>query len=108
MNYEIGFDYIIVDSPPIIAVTDAEILTQLVDGTLLVVFADHTENEMMERSIELMKNDNAYFIGAILNNFAYKRGYGPYYKYYYYYSSNGKDGKKKKRKRNAEVEEDEG
>ena len=95
-----GFDYIIVDSPPIIAVTDSEILTQLVDGTLLVVFADQTESEMMERAIDLMKHDKVYFIGAILNNFAYKRGYGPYYKYYYYYSSNGSgSGKEKRRKR---------
>ena len=107
------FDYVIVDSPPIIAVTDSEILSRLVDGTLLVVFANQTENEMMQRATDLIKNDNAYLIGTVLNNFAYKRGYGSYYKYYYYYSSNG-TGKGKRRKRKEgkgekiEEKEDEG
>ena len=100
------FDYVIVDSPPIIAVTDSEILSRLVDGTLLVVFANQTENEMMQRATDLIKNDNAYFIGTVLNNFAYKRGYGSYYKYYYYYSSNGSHSKKEKRRRKKEKMED--
>jgi Mrp family chromosome partitioning ATPase len=60
----------------------------MVDGTILIVSADTTEFELMERSIELMKKDKSSFIGTILNNFSYKSGYGSYYKYYYYYSEN--------------------
>jgi len=80
------YDLIILDSPPIIAVTDSEILTSMVDGTLLVVSAENTEIEMMERSVELIRRENTQFLGTVLNNFSYKSGYGSYYKYYYYYS----------------------
>jgi len=81
------YDLIIVDSPPIIAVTDSEVLSGMVDGTLLVVSADTTEIELMERAAELIKREDTQFLGTVLNNFSYKSGYGSYYKYYYYYSS---------------------
>ncbi|MFI5237607.1 MAG: GumC family protein [Ignavibacteriales bacterium] len=80
------YDLIILDSPPIIAVADSEILTSMVDGTILVVSSESTEIEMMERSVELIKRENTQFLGTVLNNFSYKSGYGSYYKYYYYYS----------------------
>lgn len=83
---------IIIDSPPIISVTDSEILSRMVDGTILVVSAESTEVEMMKHAVELMKNEKSPFLGVVLNNFVYKNGYGSYYKYYYYYShtTNGK------------------
>ena len=80
------FDLIILDSPPIIAVTDSEILTSMVDGTILIVSSENTEIDMMERSVELIRRENTQFLGTVLNNFSYKSGYGSYYKYYYYYS----------------------
>jgi tyrosine-protein kinase Etk/Wzc len=81
------FDYIIIDSPPIIAVTDAEILARKVDGNILVVSAENTEKDMLERAVQLLKNDQSVLIGTVLNNFSTKPGYGNYYKYYYYYAS---------------------
>ena len=81
------YDIVILDSPPIIAVTDSEILSSIVDGTIIVVSADTTEIELMERAVELIKRENTQFLGTVLNNFSYKSGYGSYYKYYYYYSS---------------------
>ena len=89
------YDIVILDSPPIIAVTDAEILATMVDGTILIVSADTTEFELMERSVELIRKDKSSFIGSVLNNFSYKSGYGSYYKYYYYYSENTAGGKTK-------------
>lgn len=80
------FDIIIIDSPPVIAVTDSEILSRLVDVSLLVVSANQTEKELMIKSTELLSHDHGSFVGVILNNFSYKAGYGSYYKYYYYYS----------------------
>ncbi len=80
------YDIILLDSPPVIAVTDSEILASLVDASILVVSADTTENELLEKSVELIKRDRSSFIGTVLNNFSYKSGYGSYYKYYYYYS----------------------
>ena len=80
------FDIIIVDSPPIIAVTDSEILSTITDGSILVVSADATELDLLEKSVQLIKNSGSSFLGTVLNNFSYKSGYGSYYKYYYYYS----------------------
>jgi succinoglycan biosynthesis transport protein ExoP len=87
-NMREKYDVLILDSPPIIAVTDSEILATMVDGTILVVSADTTEFDLMEKSVEMMKKDKSSFLGTVLNNFSYKSGYGSYYKYYYYYSEN--------------------
>jgi len=86
------YDIIILDTPPVIAVTDSEILSKHVDGSILVVSADTTEMELLRRASELMKQGTHHFIGAVLNNFVYKASYGSYYKYYYYYSRSTKTG----------------
>jgi tyrosine-protein kinase Etk/Wzc len=88
------YDYIIIDSPPVIAVTDSEILSSLVDGTVLVVSANNTEMELMEKAVQLINHERSSFLGVILNNFTYRSGYGSYYKYYYYYSRPTNGGKK--------------
>jgi len=90
------FDIIIIDSAPLISVADSEILASLVDASILVVSADSTDVDLMQKAVELIKHDNSSFIGTVLNNFTYKSGYGSYYKYYYYYSSpeNGNSNKK--------------
>ncbi len=80
------YDIIIIDSPPIVAVTDSEILSRKVDGTILVVSSETTEADMLKRALELLRHDNATILGTVLNNFSYKAGYASYYKYYYYYS----------------------
>jgi capsular exopolysaccharide synthesis family protein len=91
------FDVIIIDSAPIVAVIDAEILAKLVDGTILVISADKTENRLMMDAVDIIKRDKVPFLGTVLNNFKYKNGYGYYYKYYYNYgSSKGKAKKKHK------------
>ena len=79
------YDYVIIDSPPIIAVTDAEILAKKVDGAVLVVSSEITEYQMMERAKQLIEHDNTTFIGSVLNNFDTRSAYGTYYKYKYYY-----------------------
>ena len=92
------FDIIILDSAPVIAVIDSEILAKMVDGTILVVSADKTDTDLMVDAVDLLKKDGAPFLGTVLNNFKYKNGYGYYYKYYYNYESNRKEGKGKKGK----------
>ncbi len=84
------YDIVIVDSPPILAVADAEILSRLVDFSILVVTAETTEIESMQRSVELMKSPQGSFIGVILNNFDHKRSDKPYYKYSHYYYGESK------------------
>lgn len=93
-----NFDYVIIDSPPLIAVTDSEILAQVVDGTILVVSANYTEMDLLEKSIEVLKRDNSSFLGVLLNNFSFRSGYSSYYKYYYYYSSPTNGSKKTRMK----------
>ncbi len=80
------FDIIILDSPPIIAVVDSEILAKQVDGTILVISADKTENRLMKDAVDLLKRNKVAFLGTVLNNFKNKSGYGYYYKYNYNYS----------------------
>jgi capsular exopolysaccharide synthesis family protein len=80
------FDVIILDSAPVIAVTDTEILSRLVDATMVVVSSDSTQLNLVEKAVQLIKNDYSLFLGTVLNKFSYRAGYGSYYKYYYYYS----------------------
>ena len=84
------FDIIILDSAPIVAVIDSEILAKMADGTILVVSADKTDKRLMLEAVDLLKKDRVPFIGTVLNNFKYKNGNGYYYKYYYNYETDGK------------------
>ncbi len=91
------YDLVVIDSPPIIAVTDSEILSRIADASILVVAAEETDVELMTKAAELLQHENNSFIGVVLNKFSYRSGYGSYYKYYYYYAHN-KDATKKGKK----------
>lgn len=84
------FDVIVIDSPPVLAVTDAEILSRIVDVTILVAYAEQTKRDVLAKSAELLMHDHGSFLGVLLNNFVYRNGYGNYYKNYYYYSTASK------------------
>jgi len=47
------FDVIIIDSAPIVAVIDTEILARLVDGIILVISADKTKNQLMMDAVDI-------------------------------------------------------
>lgn len=88
------FDYIIIDTPPVIAVTDAQILSTEADGCILVVSSGEAQREAVQKSRELLENVNAKILGVVLNKMDLKsRGS---YGYYYYY---GEEDKKKRRKK---------
>lgn len=74
------FDYVILDTPPVQAVTDAQILSTRADGTLLVIRAEKTKKDSVINSVNLLKKVNANIIGTILNGVDAKSG-----SYYYYY-----------------------
>ena len=81
------FDFIIIDSPPFISVTDAEILFRITDGTILVLKAGKTPAEAFYRTCEKLYSMNPHnFLGVVFNNFSFKSSYGYYYNYYYYYT----------------------
>ncbi|WP_161879304.1 CpsD/CapB family tyrosine-protein kinase [Alkalibacterium sp. MB6] len=61
------FDLIIIDSPPVTAVSDAQILASRVDGTLFVVRKGVAKKHNLLRSKELMENVQARVIGTVFN-----------------------------------------
>lgn len=76
------FDLVVVDSPPVMTITDAEILSHVVDISILVVFANKTEVDWMTESANLLNSgEQSSFVGVILNNFDYNTGYRSYHKY---------------------------
>lgn len=77
------YDRVVLDSPPIGVVTDAAILAQSVDGTLMVAKASKTTKEAVRRSRRQLLSVNANIIGLVLNDIDLEHGgYG--YSYYYY------------------------
>lgn len=74
------YDIVIFDTPPVLAVTDSQILSNLVDGVLLVVRSKQTEKEAAKRAKDLLEKADANILGAVLNDRDVKEG-----GYYYYY-----------------------
>lgn len=62
------YDFIIFDTPPLLAVTDAKILANIVDGSLLVFRSGITNMEEAERTKQLLEDSKAKLLGAILND----------------------------------------
>ena len=75
-------DFIICDSPPLQPVVDARILSQLFDGTVLVVKGKHTTYELARRSLKQLQDANAPIIGVLINALELKKN-DYYYKNYY-------------------------
>lgn len=76
------FDSVIVDSPPVLPVTDSLILSPEMDGALCVVKAGQTHKDVVRRAVELMRNSGLNILGVIINN---QKGVLPYYYDYKYY-----------------------
>ncbi|MBE3570926.1 MAG: CpsD/CapB family tyrosine-protein kinase [Bacillales bacterium] len=74
------YDLVIFDSPPVLAVTDAQVLANQCQGTVLVVKSGETELENALKAKELLQAAKAKLLGAVLNSKALKSS-----SYYYYY-----------------------
>ncbi len=79
------FDMVLLDSPPLLAVTDALILAKNVDGVLLVVDPKKTKRGAIRQAIEQLRRLDARLLGVVLNNIKVKRS-SYYYNRDYYYS----------------------
>ena len=84
------FDWIIIDTPPVLAVTDAVILAPLVSGVTFVIGADMTRRRLAERAIETLVQTRPKYAAAVLNKvdfarnkYYYSRYYGHQYNSYY-------------------------
>ncbi|GGH84203.1 capsular exopolysaccharide synthesis family protein [Pullulanibacillus pueri] len=74
------FDMVIFDTPPVLAVTDAQVLATICDGTLLVISSGSTEIDAAKEAKALLEKSKARLLGAVLNRKPTKRN-----NYYYYY-----------------------
>ena len=72
-------DIVLLDAPPIIAVTDAAVLATKADGVLLVVSAGNTRREYARQAVARLKKVNARIIGAVLNNVELDTSLSRYY-----------------------------
>ena len=89
-------DLVVVDSPPLQAVTDAAILSSLVDGTILVVDAGRTRSGAVRNGREALAKVGAQVLGVTLNRMSESMSGDYYYDYYGGYGADAKDGKRRK------------
>ncbi len=92
------YDRIIIDSSPITAVTDASVLSDVVDGVVFVVRSGRTVRDVVKNALDSLQIVKAKIFGAVLNGVNVgKEGYY-YYQYNYYYYGEDGDTKKKTRR----------
>ena len=84
------FDWVVIDTPPVLAVTDAVIIAQKVAGVVFVIGSEMTRRVHAERALETLQGGRARGIGVVLNRvdfdrnkYYYSRYYGYQYKSYY-------------------------
>lgn len=83
------YDFVIVDSPPTLPVTDAVLLGREADGVVLVVKGNDTPRELVKRARDQLQQAGVHILGALVNNvqggwgslYGYGRYYGGYYGY---------------------------
>jgi capsular exopolysaccharide synthesis family protein len=88
------FDWIIIDAPPVMPVTDASLVAHNAGGVLFVIGSEMTPRQTAATAIEQLRGANARFIGAVLNRANIRRHayyYAPYYRKEYakYYQRSG-------------------
>ena len=99
-------DVVILDSPPLLPVTDPSVLAGMVDGVLLVVDSTSAKRTALSHACEDLAKVNGKLIGAVVNKITPQGGYGHYgryryyYRYYYRYSDSG-DGRQHQTRRDG-------
>ena len=85
------YDHILIDSPPLMHVTDPVILSTMVDGVIIVVHAGKSTRDVVRRARQELTTVGAKIFGVVLNNVDFRKGgYDDYY-YSRYYESYGTD-----------------
>ncbi len=86
-----AFDLVIIDSPPVVAVTDAVVLSGDVDGVIMVIKSFKVAKDLVLQAKRQLVDVDARLIGVILNDFDIQRKSYGYYYYYTYYGSDRED-----------------
>ena len=76
------YDYVLIDAPPVIVVTDAAVLASKVDGVVLVLDSGNVRPEMAQQAQKLIQAANGKILGAILNKVEIDEEHSYYYYYY--------------------------
>lgn len=84
------YDLVLVDAPPLIAVTDASVLASQVDGVILVIKTGESRIDMAQDGKAQLEKANARILGVVLNDMKMHRG-GYYRHYYHYYGGKDKE-----------------
>ena len=79
---ESSYDLVIYETPPVLAVTDSQVIANAVDGVLLVVRSKQTEKDAAVKAKELLTQAQANILGVVLNDRAFNET-----NYYYYYGT---------------------
>ncbi len=90
-----GFDFILLDTPPVLAVTDGMIVSSFSDSTVLVVNGSKLTRRAFLNAVEELRKAKANISGVIFNGIKIKKGNYFYMDYYHYYRSNYLDEEKK-------------
>lgn len=88
------YDFILLDSPPVINVSDAIYISRLSDSTIFVIFQNETSKGLVKEAISLLKQNNCNILGIVVNQVDIKKnryGYGYGYGYGYDYSYNSEN-----------------
>ncbi|MGB9867878.1 MAG: CpsD/CapB family tyrosine-protein kinase [Bacillota bacterium] len=90
------YDYVLLDTPPVISVADTMVISSKVDGIILVIRAGVTRTDIVRDTKEMIEQAQGKIVGVVLNGVRYS---GDEYRYYYYYGhssprhdENGKKG----------------
>ena len=89
------YDYIILDLPPVISVSDALIISKYIDGVVVVLRHGYTRRKNIQEIVRQLRFVNARILGFVYNGYRHGRGYykkdRKYYKYYRYYQDHSHD-----------------
>jgi capsular exopolysaccharide synthesis family protein len=89
------FDWVIIDTPPVMAVTDASVVAHVTTGVIFVVGAEMTSRYAAQRAVEQLRHSRANIVGAVLNRVDLQHNayyYSHYYRHEYatYYQKDAK------------------
>jgi non-specific protein-tyrosine kinase len=92
-------DIVLLDCPPVLAVTDAVVLAKRVDGVLLLANAGSSRRARLQRSAEHLRQIDAPLLGVVINRVTSHHGGYYYYDYYYCEDENGETRERRHRRR---------
>lgn len=80
------YDYIVIDTPPVLSVTDSIIVSKYADGVIYVAAYNQTKKDDAKNGLDQLRENGANIIGGVLANIDVRKSQGNY-GYYYYYRS---------------------